>query len=131
MAPPNRTKCKPKGGMAAATKPDNPVTIYPAAANNTAVAPSSASKHSHFKHSTPANATVNNTTEPNWPAAVAMHPATVNGADVPSRGDMARTIGGSDSIEYGNSTLLSLLLPSRPVAMEVLLLSLNLMDGNN
>jgi hypothetical protein len=42
---------------------------------------------------------------------------------------MARTIGGSDSIEYDNFTLLSLLLPPWPVAKEAPLLSLNLLDS--
>jgi hypothetical protein len=40
---------------------------------------------------------------------------------------MAMTIGGSDSVEYGNLTILSLLLPPPPVATEALLLSLNLL----
>ncbi len=57
MAPTNRTKCKPKGGMAAATKPNNPATVNPAATNNTAVATGSTSKRSRFEHGTPANAT--------------------------------------------------------------------------
>ncbi len=57
MAPTNRSKCKPKGGMAATTKPNNPATVNPAAANNTTVATSGASKHSRFEHGTPANAT--------------------------------------------------------------------------
>jgi hypothetical protein len=116
MSPTNRTKCKPKGGGGSRYQPDNPVTVNPAAANNTDVATSSASKRSHFEHGTPANATKNNTTEPNLPATLAMHPATANGANVPPGGDMATTIGGSDSIEYGNSTLLSLPLLPRPGA---------------
>jgi hypothetical protein len=41
---------------------------------------------------------------------------------------MVTTIGGSDSIEYDNSTLLSLLLLPRPVATEAPLWSLNLLD---
>ena len=102
--------------MIAATKPNNPATVNPAAANNTAVATGGASKHSRFEHGTPANATKNNTTEPNPPAAVAVHPATANGANVKSGGDMATTVGGSDSIEYGNSTLLSSPLLPQPVA---------------
>jgi hypothetical protein len=52
-----------------------------------------------------------------------------NGADALPRGDMATTIGSSDSVKYGNSTLLSLPLPSRPGAMEAPSLSLNLLDG--
>jgi hypothetical protein len=56
--------------MAAATKPDNPATVNPAAANNTVVATADASKHSRLEHGTPANATANNTTEPNPPAAI-------------------------------------------------------------
>jgi hypothetical protein len=79
MASQNRTKRKTKGGMAAATKPNNPATVNPAAANNTAVATTGASKRSCLEHSTPANATANNATEPNPPAAVAVHPATANG----------------------------------------------------
>jgi hypothetical protein len=86
MAPPIRTKLKPKGGIAAATKPNNPATINPAAANNTAVAISSAAKRSHLGHGTPTNATANNTTEMNPPAAVAVHPATANDANVLSGG---------------------------------------------
>jgi hypothetical protein len=46
----------------------------------------------------PANATKNNTTEPNPPAALAMHPATANGANVMPGGDMATTVGSSDSV---------------------------------
>jgi hypothetical protein len=115
--------------MAAATKPDNSATVNPAAANDTAVATSGAPKHSHLEHPTLANAKENNTTEPNPPAAVAMHPATANGADVLSGGDMTTTIGGSDSIKYGNFTLLSLLPLSRPVATEAWSLSLNLLDS--
>jgi hypothetical protein len=42
---------------------------------------------------------------------------------------MAMTIGGSDSIKYGNSTLLSLPLLLRPGATEAPSLSLNLLDG--
>jgi hypothetical protein len=128
MAPPIRTKCKLKGDIAAATKPDNPVTVNPAAANNTAVATSHAAKRSRLGHCTPANATTHNTTEPNPPAAVAMHPATFNGANVPSGGEMATTIGNSDSIEYGNLTILSLPSPPPPAAAEAPLLSLNLLD---
>jgi hypothetical protein len=115
--------------MAAATKPNNPVTVNPAAANNTAVATPGASKRSRLEHSTPANATANNTTEPNLPATVAVHPDTAHGADVPSRGGMATTVGGSDSVQYDNSTLLSLLLPPQPVATEAPTLSLNLLDS--
>jgi hypothetical protein len=114
--------------MEAATKPDNPATVNPAAANNTAVATSGASKHSHLEHSTPAKATANNTTEPNPPAAVAVHPATTYSANVSSGGDMATTVGGSDTIKNVYSTLLSLLLPWRPVSTEAPLLSLNLLD---
>ncbi len=69
-----------KGGMAAATKPNNPATVNPAAANNTAVATAGASKRRHMEHGTPTNVTANNTTEPNPPAAVAVHPATTNGS---------------------------------------------------
>jgi hypothetical protein len=116
-------------GMAAATKPNNPATVNPAAANNTAVATGGASKCSRFEHSTPTNATKNNTTEPNPPATLAMHPATANSADVLPGGDMATTIGGSDSIEYGNSTLFILPSPPKPGATEAPLLSLNLLDG--
>ncbi len=128
MAPPIRTKCKPKGGIAAATKPNNSVTVNPAAANDTAVATCGVAKHSRLGHSTPANATTNNTTEPNPLAAVAVHPATTNDADVPS-GDMAMTDGGSDSVEYGNSTISSSPLPPPPAAPEAPSLSLNLLDG--
>jgi hypothetical protein len=128
MAPPNRTKRKTKGGMAAATKPNNPATVNPAAANNTAVATAGTSKRSRMEHCTPANAAANNATEPNPPAAVAVHPATINGADVPSGGGMGTTVGGSDSVQYDNSTLLSLLLPPRPVATEAPSLSLSLLD---
>jgi hypothetical protein len=39
------------------------------------------------------------------------------------------TVDGSDSIKYDNSTLLSLPLPPRQVAMEALMLSLNLLDS--
>ncbi len=92
--------------MAAATKPNNPVTVNPAAANENAVATGSASKRSHLEQGTPTNATTNNTTKPNPPAAVAVHPATTNGANVPSGEDMATTIGGSDSINYGNMTII-------------------------
>jgi hypothetical protein len=129
MAPPNRAKRKPKGGMAATTKPDNPATVNPAAANDTAVAIGGAAKRSHLEHHTPANATANKTTEPNPPATVAVHPATANGAYVPSVGDMATTVGSSDSIKYGNLTILSSLLLPPPVAAEAPLLSLNLLDG--
>jgi hypothetical protein len=115
--------------MAAATKPDNPATVNPAAAYNTAVATAGTSKHSRMEHGTPANATANNTIEPNSPAAVAVHPATANSAYVPSEGGMATTVGGSDSVEYDSSTILSLLLPPQPVAMEAPLLSLNLLDS--
>jgi hypothetical protein len=86
-------------------------------------------KRSRFEHGTSANATNHNTTEPNPPAAFVMHPATANGADVLPGGDMAMTIGSSDSVEYGKSTLLSLPLPPRPGATEALLLSLNLLDS--
>ncbi len=75
-----------KGGLAAAIKPDNPVTVNPAAAINSAVATAGASKRRCMKHGTPANLTANNGTEPNPPTAVAVHPATANGANVPSRG---------------------------------------------
>ncbi len=117
------------GGMAAAAQPDKPATVNPAAANDTAVAPGGAAKHSHLEHVTPANATANNTKEPNPSAAFAEHPATTNRANVPSGGDMATTIGSSDSIKYGNSTTLSLPLPLLPVATEAPSLSLNLLDG--
>jgi hypothetical protein len=128
MAPTNRSKYKLKGGTAAATKPDNPAAVNPAAANNTAVATGGASKHSCFKHGTLANATKNNITEPDLPAAVAVHPAITNGADVLPRGDMATSIGGSDSIEYGTSTLLSSPSLLWPGATEAPSLSLNLLD---
>ena len=72
--------------MAAATKPNYPATVNPAAANNTNVATASTSKQSCLEHSTPANATANNTTELNPPATVAVHPAAANGANVPSGG---------------------------------------------
>jgi hypothetical protein len=42
---------------------------------------------------------------------------------------MATTIGGSDSVEYANSTLLSLPSLLRPRATEAPLFSLNLLDG--
>jgi hypothetical protein len=129
MAPLNRTKRKPKGGIAAANKPDKPAIVNPAVANNTAVATGGTAKRSRLGHGTLANATANNTTEPNPPTAVAVHPATANNADVPSGGDMAMIIGGSDSINYGNSTILSLPLPPPSVAAEVLSLSLNLLDS--
>jgi hypothetical protein len=115
--------------MAAATKPANPVTVNPAAANDTAVATAGTSKCSCMEHGTPASATANNTTEPNLPASVAVHPDTAYGADVPSRGGMATTVGGSDSVQYDNSTLLSSLLPPQPVATEAPSLSLNLLDS--
>jgi hypothetical protein len=83
--------------MAAATKPDNPAMVNHAAANNTAVATGGAAKHSRLEHGTPANATANNTTDPNPPATVAVHPATAIDADVPSGGDMEKTVGGSDA----------------------------------
>ncbi len=86
MASPNRTKCKPKGGMAAATKPSSPATVNPAAANDTAVATGYAAKCSRLEHSTPTNATANNTIEPNPPVAIAMHHATANKANVSSGG---------------------------------------------
>jgi hypothetical protein len=114
--------------MTAATKPDYPATANPAAANDTAVATAGTSKRSRLKHGTPTTATANNTTEPNLPTAVAVHPATAGGAD-PSGEGMAMTVGGSDSVEYDNSTLLSLLSPPRPVATEALSLSLNLLDS--
>jgi hypothetical protein len=117
-----------KGSVVAATKPNNPATVNPAAVSNTAVATAGTSKRSHLEHSTPANATANNTTEPSLPAAVPLHPATANGANVPSGGGMAKTVGGSDSVEYDNSTLLSLLFPPQPVATESPLLSLSLLD---
>jgi hypothetical protein len=128
MAPLIRTKCKPKGGIAATTKPNNLATVNPAAANDTAFATSGAAKRSHLGHSTPANATANNTTEPNLPTAVGMHPATANNANVPSGGDRAMTVGCSDSVEYGNSNILSSLSPPPPAAAEVLSLSLILPD---
>jgi hypothetical protein len=46
-------------------------------------------------------------------------------------GDMVTTIGGSDSIKYDNSSLLSLLLPLQPGATETPLLSLSLLDRKN
>jgi hypothetical protein len=58
-----------------------------------------------------------------------VHPATANGADVPSGGGTATTIGGSDSVENDNSTLSSSLLLLWLVAMEAPLLSLNLLDS--
>jgi hypothetical protein len=129
MAPPNRTKQKPKGSIAAATKPDKPVSVNPAAANDTAVATGGATKCSHWEHGTPANTTANNKPESNPPTAVAVHPATANGANVPSKGDMVTTIGGSDSNEYDDLTILSSLSPPLPVAVEAPPLSLNLLDG--
>ncbi len=125
----DENKRKPKGGIAAANLPGNPAMVNPAAANNTAVATGSAAKCSHLGHKIPTIATANNTMESNLPAAVAVHPATTNDANVPSKGEMATTIGGSDSVNYGNSTIISLpsLLP--PAATEALSLSLNLLDG--
>jgi hypothetical protein len=67
--------------------------------------------------------------EPNPPATVAMHPATANDANFLSGGDMAMTVGSSDSINYGNTIILSLLLPPPPAVAEVPLLLLNLLDG--
>ncbi len=55
-----------------------------------------------MEHGTPNNATANNTTEPNLPATVAVHPATANGADVLSGRDMATTVGSSASNEFYN-----------------------------
>jgi hypothetical protein len=115
--------------MAAATKPNNPATVNPAAANDTVVATGGTSKRRHLEHGTLAHATANNTTEMNSLTAVAMHPATANGANVPSGGGMATTIGGNNSIKYDNSTLLFLLLLPRPIAMEAPLLSLNFQDS--
>jgi hypothetical protein len=86
MAPSIKPKCKPKGGITAATKTNNPATVYPAAANNTAVVTSSTAKHSHLGHGTSASATANNTIESNLPTAVTVHPATANGTHVPSGG---------------------------------------------
>jgi hypothetical protein len=107
MAPLNRTKCKTKGGMAAATKPNNPATVNPAAANNTAVATASASKCSCLEHGRPANATTSNATEPNPPAAVAVQslPPLTMPMFHPG-GGLATTVSGSDSVEYDNSTSL-------------------------
>jgi hypothetical protein len=115
--------------MAAATKTNNPATVNPDAANKTAVATGGAAKRSRLEHSTPTNATTNNTTEMNPPTAVAVHPATANSADVPSGGDMATTVGSSDSVKYGNSTILSLPSPLPPVAAEAPSLSLKFLDG--
>jgi hypothetical protein len=115
--------------MAAATKPNNPAIVNPAAANKTAIAPGSTAKRSHLEHGTLTNATAINTKEPNPPATVAMDSATANGADIPSGGDIATTVGGSDSVEYGNSTILSSPSPPPPVATEAPLLSPNLLDG--
>jgi hypothetical protein len=92
-----RTKCKLKGGIATATKPDDPATVNPAEANNTAVATNGTAKCSCLEHSTPANATANNTTKPNPPTTVAVHPATADDANILSGGDMVTTIGGSVS----------------------------------
>jgi hypothetical protein len=78
--------------MAAATKPNYPATVNPAAANNTVVASGSASKHSCFEHGIPANATKNNTTEPSPPASLAMHSATAKGANVPPAGTWQRPL---------------------------------------
>ncbi len=102
-----RTKRKPKGGIAAANKPNNPLIANPAAANDTAVAIGSAAKPSSLGHSTPANASANTTMEPDPPAAVAMLSATANDANVPSRGEMGTTFGGGDSVDHGNLTILS------------------------
>jgi hypothetical protein len=41
---------------------------------------------------------------------------------------MATAVGGGDSVDYGNLTILSLPLLPPPVAMEAPLLSLNLLD---
>jgi hypothetical protein len=129
MAPPKRTQCKPKGGIAAVNQPNNPASVNPAAANDTAFATGSTAKRSHLEHSTPNNATAKNTMEPNPPAAVAVHPATANNANVLSRGDMPTTVDGSDRFDYGNLTILSLLSLLLPAAVEVLSLILNLLDG--
>ncbi len=125
-----RTKCKPKRGIAAANKLDNPAMVNPAAANDTAVVTSSTATCRQLGHNTPANATTNSTMEPDLPAAVAVHPATANNANVPSRGEMVTTVGGGDSVNYGNSFILSLLLPPPPAAVEAPLLSFNFLDGN-
>ncbi len=106
----------------------NVFKFNPAAANNTAVATGSAAKRSHLGHGTPANATANNTTELNPLAAVTVHPVT-NDADVPSGGDIATTVGSSDSVKYGYLTILSLPSPPQPAAVETQLLSLNLLGG--
>jgi hypothetical protein len=102
MAPPIKAKRKPNGGIAAAYKLDNPAMVDPAAANNTAVATGRAAKHRHLGHSAPANATANNTTELDPPAAVAVHPANANDPDILSGGEMATTVGGGGSVDYGN-----------------------------
>jgi hypothetical protein len=124
-----RAKRKPKGDIAATYKPNNPTMVNPAAANNTAVATGSTAKCRRLGHGTPANATANNTTEPDPPATVALHPATANDANVPSGGEMATTIGSGDSVDYGNSFILSLPLPLPPAAAEAPLLSFNFLDG--
>ncbi len=103
MASPIRPKHKPKGGIGAATKPNNPATVYPAAAIDTAVATSSTATCSHLGHSTSANTTTNNTTEANLPTAVTVHPATTNDANVLSGGDMVMSDGSSESVKSGST----------------------------
>jgi hypothetical protein len=119
MASAIREKHKPKGGIAAANKPDSPAMVNPAAANDSAFATGSTAKWRHFGHSAPTNATANNTMDPDPPAAVAVHPATANNANVLSKGKMAMTVGGSDSVDYG---ILS------PAVAGVPSLSFNFMD---
>jgi hypothetical protein len=57
-----------------------------------------------------------------------MHPATANNANVPTGGDMATTVDGSDSFDYGKGTILSSPLLPLPTAAEAPSLSLNLLD---
>jgi hypothetical protein len=130
MAPLIRTKRKPKGGgIAVTTKPNNPATVNPAAANNTAVATGDTAKLRHLEHSTPTNPTAKHTIEPSLPAAVAVHPTTTHDANVLSGGDMVPTIGGSVGAKYGSLAILSLPSPLPPVAAEAPSMSLNLLDG--
>ncbi len=56
MAPAIRATCKPKGGITAANKPNNPAMVNSAGANDTDVATGSAAKCRCLGHGAPANA---------------------------------------------------------------------------
>jgi hypothetical protein len=81
-----------------------------------------------MEHGTPPNASANNATEPNLPAAVAVHPTTANSANVSSGGAWQQPLAAVIASKNDISTLLSLLLLPRPVAKEAPSLSLNLLD---